>query len=539
MSSNKNIDFGADARTKMKAGVDQLANAVKTTLGPKGRNVVIQRSFGPPSVTKDGVSVAREVFLKDPVEDMGAQMVKEVANRTAELAGDGTTTATVLAQAMIKEGMKFLVAGSNPIDVKRGIDKAVVKVVENIKSMSVEVTTDDIKKVATISANGDEAIGDLLHEAFAKVGKEGQIIIEPSNKTEVDFRSGIQFDRGYIHQGFINTVKGEVKMEDVHILIYGNKISSMPDIISFLRPAVEQRKALMIIAEDVDGEALATMLANRAKVQAQLCIVRLPSYGEYREDILNDLAAYLGTEVVSDAKGSKLNMVQLSDLGTAKSVIVTKDKTVIMGGNSHQEIMSERIERVREQLKAPEIDEPKNIAEKEHLENRLACMTSGIAILKVGAATEVEMNEKKDRVDDAVRATKAALKEGIVPGGGVTLIKSLPILKEMQLENRDEQIGVSIVIAAIQEPLRQIVENGTGVVGSGLEVIKNISDGGKNFGYDARKEQYGDMIQYGVIDPTLVVRVALENAASVAGMFLTTECVMSQEPEQQHLQMLN
>lgn len=534
---NKEISFGADARAKMKLGVDKLANAVKVTLGPKGRNVIIEKSFGPPGVTKDGVSVAREVFLKDPVENMGAQMVKEVANKTADIAGDGTTTATVLAQAIISEGLKMVAAGANPIELKKGIDKAVAKVVEKIKSISIPVKDDDIEKIATISANGDEAIGKLIKEAFEKVGNDGIVTIEESNVTKVEFKKGMMFDRGFISQQLINNNKGECVLEDPYILIYDKKISTLAEIFNLIKPLVEQKKAFLIIAEDVEGEAIGVMIANRNRMKANLCAVRLPSYGDFREDILEDLAAHTGTTVISTSKGMKIELTELDQLGHADKAIITRDSITILGGKSHQDVVDSRLERIREELKDPEIQE----AERVHLEGRLAALTGGTAIIKVGAASQVEVKEKIDRVDDAKQATKAAIKEGIVAGGGVTLIRAIDDLDQLHKDEKstDQQLGIDIVRKAIEYPIRQIVSNG-GISDGGV-VVNNIRTGDGSFGYNARTDRYGDLLKEGVIDPTKVVRVALENAASVAGMFLTTECIMNNEKEDEipGIQMLN
>ena len=513
----------------MKKGVDTLANAVKVTLGPKGRNVVIEKKFGAPQVTKDGVTVAKEIELEDPIENMGAQMVKEVASKTADIAGDGTTTATVLAQSIISEGLKMVAAGANPMDLKRGIDKATRAVVENLVAQKKDVGNNSkmIEQVATISANNDNEIGKLIAQAMAKVGKEGVITVEEAKGTDttVDVVEGMQFDRGYISPYFVtNSEKMQAELQTPFILIYDKKISAMKDILSILEKVAQTGRPLMIIAEDLDGEALATLVVNKLRGTIKVAAVKAPGFGDRRKEMLTDLAALTGGTVISEELGNKLEGVELTSLGQASSITIDKDNTVIVGGKGKKSDIVARVNQIKGQLENTTSD-----YDKEKLQERLAKLAGGVAVLYVGAATEVEMKEKKDRVDDALHATRAAVEEGIVPGGGVAYIRAIAGLEKLKgALNADEATGIAIVRRAIEEPLRQIVAN-CGIEGS--IVVQNIKEGEGDYGFNARTEVYENMFKAGVIDPTKVARVALENAASIAGMLLTTECVIADKPE--------
>ncbi|MDN3655894.1 chaperonin GroEL [Ferruginibacter paludis] len=526
----KMIFFDIEARNKMKKGVDTLANAVKVTLGPKGRNVVIEKKFGAPQVTKDGVTVAKEIELEDPIENMGAQMVKEVASKTADIAGDGTTTATVLAQSIISEGLKMVAAGANPMDLKRGIDKAVRAVVENLVAQKKDVGNNSkmIEQVATISANNDNEIGKLIAQAMAKVGKEGVITVEEAKGTDttVDVVEGMQFDRGYISPYFVtNSEKMQAELQNPFILIYDKKISAMKDILSVLEKVAQSGRPLMIIAEDLDGEALATLVVNKLRGTIKVAAVKAPGFGDRRKEMLNDLAALTGGTVISEDLGNKLEGVELTSLGQASSITIDKDNTVIVGGKGKKSDIVSRVNQIKAQVENTTSD-----YDKEKLQERLAKLAGGVAVLYVGAATEVEMKEKKDRVDDALHATRAAVEEGIVPGGGVAYIRAIAGLEKLKgALNADEATGIAIVRRAIEEPLRQIVAN-CGIEGS--IVVQNIKEGEGDYGFNARTEVYENMFKAGVIDPTKVARVALENAASIAGMLLTTECVIADKPKE-------
>ena len=519
----KDIKYNLDARDGLRRGVDQLANTVKVTLGPKGRNVVIDKAFGGPQITKDGVTVAKEIELSDRLENMGAQMLKQVASKTNDLAGDGTTTATVLAQAIVKEGLKNVAAGANPLDLKRGIDKAVAATVENLKKQAQKVGNDPekIKQVAAISANNDETIGELIAEAFSKVGKEGVITVEEAKgmDTTVDVVEGMQFDRGYISPYFVtNTEKMNAVLEDPYVLLYDKKISSMKELLPILEPVVQAGRALMIIAEDVDGEALATLVVNRLRGTIKVCAVKAPGFGDRRKAMLEDIAILTGGTVISEERGYTLENSTLDMLGTARTVTGDKDNTTIVGGKGSSEAIEERVKQIRAQIETTTSD-----YDREKLQERLAKLAGGVAVLYVGAASEVEMKEKKDRVDDALHATRAAVEEGIVPGGGVALVRAKEAIKEVKAENKDEQTGVEIVLRAIEEPLRTIVNNAGG---EGSVVVAKVEAGKDDFGFNAKTDEYVNMFQAGIIDPTKVTRVALENAASVAGMILTTEAAV-------------
>ena len=519
----KDIKYNLDARDGLRRGVDQLANTVKVTLGPKGRNVVIDKAFGGPQITKDGVTVAKEIELSDRLENMGAQMLKQVASKTNDLAGDGTTTATVLAQAIVKEGLKNVAAGANPLDLKRGIDKAVAATVENLKKQAQKVGNDPekIKQVAAISANNDETIGELIAEAFSKVGKEGVITVEEAKgmDTTVDVVEGMQFDRGYISPYFVtNTEKMNAVLEDPYVLLYDKKISSMKELLPILEPVVQAGRALMIIAEDVDGEALATLVVNRLRGTIKVCAVKAPGFGDRRKAMLEDIAILTGGTVISEERGYTLENSTLDMLGTARTVTVDKDNTTIVGGKGSSEAIEERVKQIRAQIETTTSD-----YDREKLQERLAKLAGGVAVLYVGAASEVEMKEKKDRVDDALHATRAAVEEGIVPGGGVALVRAKEAIKAVKAENKDEQTGVEIVLRAIEEPLRTIVNNAGG---EGSVVVAKVEAGEGDFGFNAKTDEYVNMFQAGIIDPTKVTRVALENAASVAGMILTTEAAI-------------
>ncbi|WP_028898146.1 chaperonin GroEL [Prevotella sp. HUN102] len=525
----KDIKFNKDARELLKSGVDQLANAVKVTLGPKGRNVVIGKKFGAPQITKDGVSVAKEIELEDNFENAGAQLVKSVASKTGDDAGDGTTTATILTQAIVNEGLKNVAAGANPMDLKRGIDKAVNKVVEYIKS-SAELVGDNydkIEQVATVSANNDPEIGKLLADAMRKVSKDGVITIEESKTrdTTIEVVEGMQFDRGYLSGYFVtDTDKMEALMENPYILIYDKKISNVKDFLPILQPAAESGRPLLVIAEDVDSEALTTLVVNRLRAGLKICAVKAPGFGDRRKAMLEDIAVLTGGVVISEEKGLTLEQATLEMLGTAKKVTVSKDFTTIVDGAGSKENIAERVNQIKS-----EIANTKSTYDKEKLQERLAKLAGGVAVLYVGANSEVEMKEKKDRVDDALCATRAATEEGVVVGGGTTYIRAQESLVDLKGENNDEQTGINIVCRAIEEPLRQIIANAGG---EGAVVVNKVREGKGDFGYNARRDQYEDLRAAGVIDPAKVARVALENAASIAGMFLTTECVIIDKPEE-------
>jgi chaperonin GroEL len=524
----KQLFFETDARNKMKKGVDILANAVKVTLGPKGRNVVIEKKFGAPSVTKDGVTVAKEIELEDAIENMGAQMLKEVASKTADVAGDGTTTATVLAQAIITEGLKNVAAGANPMDLKRGIDKAVKVVVENLRSQSQAVGDDNkkIEQVATISANNDNEIGKLIAEAMAKVSKDGVITIEEAKgiETGIEVVEGMQFDRGYISPYFVtNSEKMEAELENPYILIYDKKVSSMKDILHILEKVAQQGAPLLIIAEDLEGEALATLVVNKLRGTLKVAAVKAPGFGDRRKEMLQDIAILTRGIVISEEQGYKLENADLTYLGKAERVVIDKDNTVVVGGKGEKEGIQGRINQIKAQIESTTSD-----YDREKLQERLAKLSGGVAVLNVGAATEVEMKEKKDRVDDALHATRAAVEEGIVPGGGVAYVRAIAGLENVDTINNDEATGVQIVRRALEEPLRQIVEN-CGIEGS--VVVNKVREGKGDYGFNARTEEYENLIGAGVIDPTKVSRIALENASSIAGMLLTTECVIADKPE--------
>lgn len=526
----KDIKFDVEVRSKMKAGADALANAVKTTLGPKGRNVVIDKKYGAPQVTKDGVTVAKEIELKDKFENMGAQLVKQVASKTNEQAGDGTTTATVLAQSIINVGLKNVTAGSNPMDLKRGIDKAVDTVVAQLKAHSQKVGDDysKIEQVGTVSANNDAEIGKLIADAMAKVGKDGVITVEDAKgmETKVDVVKGMQFDRGYISPYFVtNTDKMEAELDDAKVLICDKKISSMKDLLPILEPIARDGQSLLIIAEDVDGEALSTLVVNRLRGTLKVAAVKAPGYGDRRKEMLQDIATLTGATVISEERGFTLENTTPEMLGNAEKITITKDNTTIVGGAGNKDDIAERAESIRAQIKTTKSD-----YDREKLQERLGKLVGGVAVLYVGAPTEVEMKEKKDRVEDALNATRAAVEEGYLPGGGVAYIRAAESLKNLKGENEDETTGIRIIARALEEPLRQICAN-AGVEAS--VVINKILEGKDDFGYNARTDEFANMFEAGVIDPTKVSRVALENAASVAGMFLTTECGIVDIPEPQ------
>ncbi|MBB1150078.1 MULTISPECIES: chaperonin GroEL [unclassified Myroides] len=519
----KDIKFDIEAREGLKRGVDALANAVKVTLGPKGRNVIIGKSFGAPTVTKDGVSVAKEVELEDALENMGAQMVKEVASKTNDLAGDGTTTATVLAQAIVKEGLKNVAAGANPMDLKRGMDKAVEVIVNHLKDQAQEVggSMDKIQQIASISANNDEFIGELIAQAFEKVGKEGVITVEEAKGTEtfVDVVEGMQFDRGYLSPYFVtNSEKMEVELDSPYILLYDKKVSSLKELLPVLEPVAQSGKPLLIIAEDVDGEALSTLVVNKLRGALKIAAVKAPGFGDRRKAMLEDIAILTGGVVISEEQGYTLENTTLEMLGTCKRVSIDKDNTTIVSGSGASDMIQNRVNQIKAQMETTTSD-----YDKEKLQERLAKLAGGVAVLYVGAATEVEMKEKKDRVDDALHATRAAIEEGIVAGGGVALLRAKANLSSISAVNADEETGIQIIAKAIEAPLRTIVEN-AGLEGS--VVVAKVLEGDNNFGYNAKTNEYIDMLQAGVIDPKKVTRVALENAASVAGMILITECAL-------------
>ena len=524
----KDIKFDVDARELLKNGVDQLANAVKVTLGPKGRNVVIEKKFGAPQITKDGVTVAKEVELEDKFENTGAQLVKSVASKTGDDAGDGTTTATILTQAIVNEGLKNVTAGANPMDLKRGIDKAVAKVVDYIKEHAEVVgdNYDKIEQVATVSANNDPEIGKLLADAMRKVSKDGVITIEESKTrdTNIGVVEGMQFDRGYLSGYFVTDAeKMECVMDNPYILIYDKKISNLKDFLPILQPAAESGRPLLVIAEDVDSEALTTLVVNRLRGGLKICAVKAPGFGDRRKAMLEDIAVLTGGVVISEDKGLKLEQVTIEMLGTAKKVTVSKDNTTIVDGAGLKENIADRVAQIKN-----EIANTKSSYDKEKLQERLAKLAGGVAVLYVGANSEVEMKEKKDRVDDALCATRAAMEEGVVAGGGVTYIRALDALKDLKGDNADEQTGINIVERAIEAPLRQIVANAGG---EGSVVVNKVREGEGDFGYNARKDVYEDLRKAGIIDPAKVARVALENAASIAGLFLTTECLICDKPE--------
>lgn len=521
---SKEIHFNLDARDKLKKGVDALADAVKVTLGPKGRNVVIDKKFGAPHVTKDGVSVAKEIELKDPVENMGAQLVKEVASKTADQAGDGTTTATVLAQAIVTAGLKNVAAGANPMDLKRGIDKAVNAIVAQLHKNSQEVGSDSekIEQVATISANNDNTIGKLIAEAMNRVSKEGVITVEEAKGTEttVEVVEGMQFDRGYLSPYFVtDSEKMIAELENPYILIYDKKVSNLQDLLPVLEPVAQSGKPLLIIAEDVDGTALAGLVVNKLRGGLKIAAVKAPGFGDRRKAMLEDIAILTGGQVISEERGLKLENTQLTDLGTAEKVTLDKDNTTIVDGAGDKEAIAARVGQIKAQIESTTSD-----YDREKLQERLAKLAGGVAVLYVGAATEVEMKEKKDRVDDALHATRAAVEEGIIPGGGVALVRSLSAIESLEGENEDETTGIAIVRRAVEEPLRQIVANAGG---EGSVVVQKVREGKNDFGYNARTDVYENLLAAGVIDPTKVTRIALENAASIAGMMLTTECVIA------------
>ncbi|GAA4236980.1 chaperonin GroEL [Postechiella marina] len=524
----KDIKFDIEARDGLKRGVDALANAVKVTLGPKGRNVIISKSFGAPQVTKDGVSVAKEIELENPLENMGAQMVKEVASKTNDLAGDGTTTATVLAQAIVKEGLKNVAAGANPMDLKRGIDKAVLAITEDLEKQSKQVgnSSEKIKQVAAISANNDDTIGELIAVAFGKVGKEGVITVEEAKgmETYVDVVEGMQFDRGYLSPYFVTDPdKMIADLENPYILLFDKKISNLQEILPILEPVAQSGRPLLIIAEDVDGQALATLVVNKLRGGLKIAAVKAPGFGDRRKAMLEDIAILTGGTVISEERGFTLENADLSMLGSAETVTVDKDNTTIVNGSGDADNIKARINQIKAQIETTTSD-----YDKEKLQERLAKLAGGVAVLYVGAASEVEMKEKKDRVDDALHATRAAVEEGIVAGGGVALVRAKSVLEKISNANLDEVTGIQIVARAIEAPLRTIVDNAGG---EGSVVISKVLEGKKDFGYDAKSEEYVDMLKAGIIDPKKVTRIALENAASVAGMILTTECALINLPE--------
>jgi chaperonin GroEL len=524
---SKNIFFDTTAREKLKKGVDTLADAVKVTLGPKGRNVILDKKFGAPSITKDGVTVAKDIELKDPIENMGAQLVKEVASKTADSAGDGTTTATVLTQAIFTTGIKNVTAGANPMDLKRGIDKAVAAVVAHLKTQSKKISnSNEIAQVATISANSDSEIGQMIADAMDKVGKEGVITVEEARGTETEVKTveGMQFDRGYLSPYFVtNTEKMEAELERPYILIYDKKVSSMKELLPVLEQVAQTGKPLVIIAEDVDGEALATLVVNKIRGALKVAAVKAPGFGDRRKAMLEDIAILTGGQVISEERGYKLENATLDYLGTAEKVIIDKDNTTVVNGSGKPEDIQARVHQIKAQMENTTSD-----YDREKLQERLAKLSGGVAILYIGAATEIEMKEKKDRVDDALHATRAAVEEGIVPGGGVALIRAVDALNNVQTRNEDEAIGVNIIRTALESPLRTIVANAGG---EASVIINRIKEGKADFGYNARDDKFENMFEAGVIDPTKVTRLALENAASVAALLLTTECVIADNPD--------
>lgn len=520
----KEIKFDIEARDGLKRGVDALANAVKVTLGPKGRNVVISKSFGGPTITKDGVSVAKEIELEDPIENMGAQMVKEVASKTNDEAGDGTTTATVLAQAIVKEGLRNVAAGANPMDLKRGIDKAVKAIVSNLKEQSQEVgsSSEKIEQVASISANNDKVIGKLIAEAMLKVGKEGVITVEEAKGTEthVAVVEGMQFDRGYLSPYFVtNADKMEAEMENPYVLLYDKKISSMKELMPILEPIAQTGKPFLIIAEDVDGEALSTLVVNKIRGSLKIVAVKAPGFGDRRKAMLEDIAILTGATVISEERGFTLEKATIEMLGTAEKITVDKDNTTVVNGSGDEKQIKTRVNQIKSQIESTTSD-----YDKEKLQERLAKLAGGVAVLYVGAASEIEMKEKKDRVDDALHATRAAVEEGIVAGGGVALVRAIEVLNDIKIDGDDELTGVAIIKRAIEEPLRQIIINAGG---EGSVVVNKVAEGKGDFGFNAKTDEYVNMLEDGIIDPTKVTRIALENAASVSGMILTTEATIS------------
>ncbi len=526
----KIIDYDIEARDKLKKGVDALANAVKVTLGPKGRNVVIDKKYGAPTITKDGVTVAKEIELEDPIENMGAQMVKEVASKTNDAAGDGTTTATVLAQSIIKAGMKNVAAGANPMDVKRGIDKAVEAIIANLKKQSQVVKNDNdkIKQVGTISANNDSNIGELIAQAMEKVGTEGVITVEEAKGTEttVEVVEGMQFDRGYLSPYFVtNSEKMEVELDNPYILIFDKKISSMKDLLPVLEKVAQSGKPLLIIAEDIEGEALATLVVNKLRGTLKIAAVKAPGFGDRRKEMLEDIAILTGGTVISEERGYKLESADETYLGQCEKITINKDNTTVVNGAGQKEDITARVNQIKSQIESTTSD-----YDKEKLQERLAKLSGGVAVLYIGAATEVEMKEKKDRVDDALHATRAAVEEGIVAGGGVAYIRALSALDNIKTDHEDEKVGIAIIRRAVEEPLRQIVQN-AGLEGS--VVIQKVAEGKGDFGYNARAEKYENLMAAGVIDPTKVTRLALEYAASIASMLLTTECVIVDKPSEE------
>jgi chaperonin GroEL len=526
---SKLIEFDSDARTKLKKGVDKLANAVKVTLGPKGRNVVLEKKFGAPTVTKDGVTVAKEIELEDAVENMGAQMVREVASKTSDIAGDGTTTATVLAQAIYREGLKNVTAGANPMDLKRGVDLAVSKVIAHLKSISKDVEgRNEIAQVGSISANNDKSIGDLIADAMEKVGKDGVITVEEAKGTETSLEvvEGMQFDRGYLSPYFVTDAESmEASLEDPFILIHDKKISAMKDLLPILEKVAQQGRSMLIIAEDLEGEALATLVVNKIRGTLRICAVKAPGFGDRRKAMLEDIAVLTGGTVISEERGFKLENATVSYLGTAKKVTIDKDNTTIVEGAGKSEDIKKRINEIKVQ-----IDKTTSDYDKEKLQERLAKLSGGVAVLKIGASTEIEMKEKKARVEDALHATRAAVEEGIVAGGGVTFVRAINILDKLEGENEDQTTGIKIVQKALEEPLRQIVNN-AGIDGS--VVLQKVKEGKDDFGFNAATETYENLIKSGVIDPTKVARTALENAASVASLLITTEAVVYEKKEKE------
>jgi chaperonin GroEL len=525
--SAKEVNFGDDARHKMLSGVNILANAVKVTLGPKGRNVVLEKSFGAPTITKDGVSVAKEIELSDRFENMGAQMVKEVSSQTSDVAGDGTTTATVLAQAMVREGLKAVAAGMNPMDLKRGIDKAVTAAVEQLRELSKPCETDSqIAQVGTISANSDSNIGDIIAEAMGKVGKEGVITVEEGSAlhNELDVVEGMQFDRGYLSPYFINNQENQnVDLEDPYILLFDKKISNIRDLLPVLEAVAKASKPLLIIAEDVEGEALATLVVNTMRGIVKVAAVKAPGFGDRRKAMLQDIAILSGATVISEEVGLSLEKATLNELGTAKRILITKEETTVIDGAGDEANIKARVEQIRAQ-----IEETSSDYDREKLQERLAKLAGGVAVIKVGAATEVEMKEKKARVEDALHATRAAVEEGIVPGGGVALVRTLTAIEGLKGDNHDQDVGITLARRAMEEPLRQIVAN------AGDEpsvVLNNVANGEGNYGYNAANGEYGDMVEMGILDPTKVTRSALQNAASVSGLMITTEAMVADEPK--------
>ncbi len=530
--SAKDVQFGESARGKMIEGVNILANAVKVTLGPKGRNVIISKSYGAPHITKDGVTVAKEIELKDALQNMGAQMVKEVASKTADQAGDGTTTATVLAQAIVREGAKSVAAGMNPMDLKRGIDKATAAVVAELKNISVPCdTTASIEQVGTISANSDNEIGKIIADAMEKVGREGVITVEDGKSLamELEVVEGMQFDRGYLSPYFINQADKQISiLDNPYVLCYDKKISNIKEILPVLEQVAKAGKPLFIICEDLEGEALATLVINNMKGVIRTCVVKAPGFGDRRKEMLTDIATLTGGKVITEEVGLKLESTKLEDLGSAGRVEVSKDNTIVIDGQGSADAINTRVETIRTQIEAASSD-----YDKEKLQERVAKLSGGVAVIKVGAATEVEMKEKKDRVDDALHATKAAVEEGIVPGGGVALVRAKSVIQNLKGDNADQDAGISIVLRAIEEPLRQIVQN-AGVESS--VVVNEIIKGAGNYGFNAANDTYGDMLAMGVVDPTKVTRCALQNAAGVAGLLLTTDCAINELPKEEPAQ---